>query len=400
MSSIREIRFWKIIRPLRTVFATSLGRKSQATSVLVRVTLADGHSGLGEIPTSFVLPHETVGAIGTVLGEARNALRGVEIMDSPDIHGRLRSRHGQFHMTLAGLEVALLRAALAAEGMPELHWFWRFLAKTGSEKGTFNFSSFAAGTNRQGCKSSSKVPPGGGKKSRTSPFPPIETDITVPFIPEGNLLERWLGRVARTGFGTYKVKVSGDVDADMAFVLRAREWLARRVPDADIRLDGNQGYTARTYLKMLGRLEKAKVKIELFEQPLRKDDYRGFKEIRSRSPVPVILDETCFCEADCRRIVEDRLGHGVNVKLAKSGIDQSQRIMRLARAAGLKLMIGCMTETMVGLSAGIHLAAGTGAFDYIDLDSIHLMAHGRRYGDIGLTGPRYVMEDGGCSPTR
>jgi len=54
-------------------------------------------------------------------------------------------------------------------------------------------------------------------------------------------------------------------------------------------------------------------------------------------------------------------------------------------------MIGCMTETMVGLSAGICMAAGTGAFDFVDLDSIHFLFHKAREGNITIAGPQYVL---------
>jgi len=105
----------------------------------------------------------------------------------------------------------------------------------------------------------------------------------------------------------------------------------------------------------------------------------------------VILDETVFDADACRRVIDEGLGDGVNIKVAKSGIAGSAAICKLARAAGLKLMIGCMTETMVGLSAGIYMAAGTGAFDYLDLDAAHLLFNGRRWGDITIAGPRYLF---------
>ena len=78
------------------------------------------------------------------------------------------------------------------------------------------------------------------------------------------------------------------------------------------------------------------------------------------------------------RAVEAGACHGINVKIAKSGIGESLEIVRVARKHGLKLMIGCMTETMVGLSAAIYCASGSAAFDYIDLDGIHFLHHRNR----------------------
>jgi len=349
MSRVRQIHYRKITRPTRTVFATSLGRKSTITSVLVEAALDDGVSGIGEIPTSFSFPLEAPDAIKRVLAEARSMMRGMPIEDYPGALARLRERRRDFHMTLSGLEVALFRAALASGGKSELvHW--------------------------------------GGRMRR------LETDITIPFTPGRESLGPWLDRAAVNGFRAFKVKVGGDVEGDLAFLRWVCEQLRRRIGEFTIRLDGNQGYTYRTYRRMLKGLAGAKIAIELFEQPLRWDDLAGLKRIGRGADVPVLLDETVFDADSCRRAIDEGLGDGVNIKIAKSGIAGSAEICRLVGSAGLKLMIGCMTETMVGLSAGIYLAAGTGAFDYVDLDGVHFLFFHRRWGPITIAGREYILE--------
>jgi L-alanine-DL-glutamate epimerase-like enolase superfamily enzyme len=119
--------------------------------------------------------------------------------------------------------------------------------------------------------------------------------------------------------------------------------------------------------------------------------FDGLKEIRQYRAVPVILDETIFTGEDLRRAIEENLCDGVNIKIAKSGLSESQKILAIAKGHAMKVMIGCMTETMVGLSAAIHLAAGTGAFDYIDLDSIHFLRHKNRYNTLTIDGPRFII---------
>ncbi len=336
---------------MKTLFATSLGSKSAVTSMLVEVTLSDGSVGRGETPTSFSLPHETVAAISQIFTEARTELADLPISEYPGKIAELRRPHPTFRMTVSGLEVALFRAALASQGQSE-HSHW------------------------------------GGKLRQ------LETDITIPFTTDAQVLSQWMRLVAKVGFRTYKVKVSGDVEADMTLIGRVREALDRMADMADgrkyvIRLDGNQGYTPQTYLTMVDRLQREKCEIELFEQPLPKHDFAGMKAVRPHSPMPVILDETVCDSSDCRRVIDERLGDGVNIKIAKSGIAESAAILALAKQAGLKLMLGCMTETMVGLSAALYLAAGTGAFDYLDLDSIHFLFHPRRIGSIVIDGPKY-----------
>jgi L-Ala-D/L-Glu epimerase len=351
MRRVRQIHYRTIRRPTRTVFATSLGSKSTITSLLVEVSLDDGLSGFGEVPTSFSFPLETPEAIKGVLRQARSVMRGMPIEDYPGPLAGLRESHPEFHMTLSGLEVALFRAALACGGKSEFaHW--------------------------------------GGRLKR------LETDITVPFTPGGAGLGPWLDRAADKRFNTFKVKVSGEVEADLAFLGWVSRQLGARMPEFTIRLDGNQGYTHQTYRRMLDGLAKAKIDVELFEQPLRWDDFAGLKRIRRYGDVPMILDETVFDADACRRVIDEDLGDGVNIKIAKSGIAGSAAICKLARDAGLKLMIGCMTETMVGLSAGIYFAAGSGAFDYVDLDGVHFLFARRRFGPITVAGREYILESG------
>ncbi len=349
MSRIEKIQFAATVRPMKTTFATSLGVKTCATSVIVKVILDDGNAGVGEVPTSFVLPHETVEAIKRILSQVRRRLVGCPIAEYASLIRDCHCEWPQFHMTIAGLEVALFRAWLAANGKNEFcHW---------------------------------------GVKIKK-----FETDITIPFVPQIEMLDKWLGRAIQTDFRVYKVKVSGDVEADIKFVRTIYQRLNDMLEKFVIRLDGNQGYTALSCLAMLDKCKKEKIDIELFEQPLKRDDYAGFKKLYLNSPVPIIADETVFSPEDCRKVIEEKLAHGVNIKIAKSGIADSQEILRLAKKAKLKLMIGCMTETMVGLSAAIYFAAGTDAFDYIDLDAVHFLHHKNTYDGVTIAGRYYYIK--------
>ena len=330
-----------MVKEMRTTFATSLGSKTRATSVIVKVTLDDGAVGLGEVPTSFVFPDETAEKIKQILGGVKRYALGMEIGEYQDIVKKAKKENAQFHMTCSGLEVALFRARLASEGKNEFE-YW------------------------------------GAKKNR------IETDITIPFVPGRGKLDDWLNRAVENNFRVYKVKVSGRVEEDISFLKMVWGFVEPRVEGAIIRLDGNQGYTAKSCLEMLKRCAKSGIDIELFEQPLMRGDYKGLAAIHGKTQIPVIVDETVFDYADCRRVIDNELADGINIKIAKSGIAESAKIYSAAKRARLKLMIGCMTETMVGLSAAINFAAGRGGFDYIDLDSVHFFAHGRRYGNITI----------------
>ena len=195
----------------------------------------------------------------------------------------------------------------------------------------------------------------------------------------------------RKGFAAYKLKVSGDVERDLKTVGLVQSILKEKAGDYRLRLDGNQGYTPETFLAFVDSLQGRRYAIELFEQPLRKDDFRGLAYIKERSPLPVILDESVAGIRDAQRAVDNNLGHGINIKIAKSGIAESMRILELAGRSGMKLMVGCMIETMVGLSSAIFMAAGSGAFDFMDLDAVHFLYGGNAYPGIVREGRAFIV---------
>ncbi len=346
--AIERIRFTEVTRPLKTTFATSLGSKNTMRSIIVEVRLTDGSRGLGECATSFVLPHETAERIKQILGEESSRLIGAKAGDFAGIAAALRQKYPSFPMTVSGMEIALFRAWLRYAGREERTWF-------------------------------------GGALRR------IETDITIPYTTNGSVLRSWVGAAARKGFTMYKIKVSGTKADDKRMIASVASVLDSAGIEYALRLDGNQGFSETTCLEFADYVEKKGHPVELFEQPLKKDDHRGLKEVTKRSSIPVILDETVFTARDMELAVNNNLGHGVNVKTAKSGIGESLAILELAKKSGFKLMAGCMTETMTGLSTGISMAMGTGAFDYIDLDSIHFLNHRKRYGALIVEGAGYEI---------
>jgi len=347
MSIIKSIRFYGVTRPLKITFSTSLGKKDTMRSVIVKVMLDSGLFGLGECPTSFVLKQETIPKIKEILKEASRSLINTPIVEYERKVNSLRKRYNQYPMTISGLDVALFRAYLADRHESE-HGHW------------------------------------GGRCDN------LETDITIPFLTDISSLDKWIRHTVKTGFTAFKLKISGDVREDKRHIFHVYEILKGEADVFIVRLDGNQGYTGKTFLQLIDYLTQKGYRVQLFEQPLPKTDYSGLKEIKKRSPIPVILDETVFTADDLRRVIQEDLGHGINIKIAKSGIGESLNIFSMAKTHGLKLMIGCMTETMTGLSAGIHFALGAGAFDYIDLDAVHFLHHKNRYGDIHIDGHRYV----------
>jgi L-alanine-DL-glutamate epimerase-like enolase superfamily enzyme len=355
MSRIKEIRFREAARPLRTTFATSLGSRQQLRSIIVKATLDDGAEGAGEAPTSASFKDETVEAIGRVLQEGCFRLKGVKIDEAAERLVALKAAFPAAPMAMSGLETALFRARLASDGTPE-HLYW------------------------------------GGRLSR------IETDITLPILTDKQALSSWIEAAVRKGFTAYKAKASGNLARDRETVAFIYRRLGEKMARFRLRLDGNQGYTAETFLAFVDFLQKERIEIELFEQPLPGNDFEGLAYVAGRCPMPLILDEAICSIEDARRMVDHHLGDGINIKIAKSGISESMKILELARAHGLKLMVGCMIETMVGLSAAVFLAAGAGAFDFIDLDAVHFLYGRNAYPGIDRVGSSFLIGAPGSSP--
>lgn len=164
-------------------------------------------------------------------------------------------------------------------------------------------------------------------------------------------------------YRTLKVKVGTDRDEEILAMLRQER------PDATIRVDANTGWTVQQALELLPLLER--LDIELIEQPLPPEDLDGLAEVTRSSRIPIIADESCRTAADVDKL-RGKV-HGVNIKLAKCGsIGEALRIAEAARAANMKVMLGCMIESTLGIAAAAHIAS---IADYIDLDGAALLAN-------------------------
>jgi L-Ala-D/L-Glu epimerase len=349
MITIKDISIHEVVRPLRISFATAKGKKNVMRSIIIRVTLTDGSSGLGECPTSISLSEETMQETKAVLNKLRPQLQGMSIQGYETAIRLFRKKYAEYPMTISGLEIALFRANLACKGITE-HSYW------------------------------------GGKTIK------VQTDITIPFVLDKAILLRWLNYALRKGFTTYKLKVSGNTEQDKEILSFVHDRLMNALHDFTLRLDGNEGYNRKTFRHIVDYIQRHEFKIELFEQPLAREDYQGLKEIKEFAPFPIILDETVVTGLDARRVADEGLAHGVNIKMAKSGIMESAAILAVAKKYGLQLMIGCMTETMIGLSAAICFVTGTDAFDYVDLDSVFLLYHKNKFGNLSLQGPSFAIQ--------
>lgn len=173
--------------------------------------------------------------------------------------------------------------------------------------------------------------------------------------------EEMVDKMRRHPWPVYKIKLGGA--DDLALVRHLRKHT-----DAVFRLDANEAWTFEQARRWLPALQS--LGVEFVEQPLPRtatDEYRALKRL---SPVPLVADESCQTEDDVARCAHGF--HGVNIKLMKcGGLTPARRMVAHARRLGLKVMVGCMTESSVGISAAAQLAP---LLDYADLDGALLLA--------------------------
>lgn len=163
------------------------------------------------------------------------------------------------------------------------------------------------------------------------------------------------------GWPIYKIKL-GTPD-DLAIV---RE--LRRHTQAIFRIDANTAWTADQTILFAPELKQ--LGVEFIEQPLPAGDWEGMRRVYRESALPVIADESCLVEEDVPRCAG--LFHGINIKLTKAGGQTpARRMIARARELGLKVMVGCMNESSVGISAIGQLLP---ALDYVDMDGAVLIA--------------------------
>jgi L-Ala-D/L-Glu epimerase len=158
-----------------------------------------------------------------------------------------------------------------------------------------------------------------------------------------------------------KIKLGTDRDVE---ILRT----IRDTTDREIRVDANCGWTLKQTVRMLPVLEEFGVTV--LEQPLPADQLDGLGEIRRRADIPVIADESCETAADIPPLVGKV--DGINIKLAKCGsLREAIRMIAIARAHGMTVMVGCMIESSIGITAAAHF---TPLVDIVDLDGAALLA--------------------------
>lgn len=313
-ATVRRLIVHTVDVPLVRPFITAVRRTDAITAVLVEAVDSDGRSGWGEAAASWRVTGESPASIrAAVMGPLSDAVLGSELDDVDRLADHLAAAVIQNAAARCAVECALHDLAAAASGVP----LWAHL---------------------------------GGRTNS------VTTDMTLSAASTSELIELAIGH-RDAGFRTLKLKVGAGLD-DVHSVAAVRDAVGA---DVSLRVDANQGWTARQAIDIIRDWEDASVGIELVEQPVPARNRDDLAFVTARVQTPILADEAVWTSHDLSAIIAGRMADAVNIKLAKSGgLTEARRMIALAAANDIGVLIGCMMESHVGIAAAASLAASLG----------------------------------------
>ncbi len=299
---------------------SSLGEHRAGQYVLVRVADEEHHLGLGEASVTSVWSGETqAGTIALIREVLAPLIVGADPFDTEWIGRRLDRTAFANSFAKAALEMALLDLQGQILGVP-VH---KLLGGRAS-------------------------PPEGGD-------PGIRLKFVVGAVEPEVAAERAKKMVER-GWKAIKVKVGRNPRADVDRLRAVRQAIGS---DCFLSVDANGGYTVDQAVWVASRFEK--LEVALFEQPTRRGDHASMAEVRRRSGVPIMADESVFTDQDLLAVIRAGSADVISLYPGKhGGIRPTQYLARMAEAAGIPSTIGSNLEREVATAAMAHVAVATG----------------------------------------
>lgn len=317
---ITRVTARKVEVPLETPFVVSLGTITSCETVYVKMETDEGLVGFGEGAGITFVTGETNDTVMNTIKLLEPAFLGQNPYSIEHIHRRMDEIIVRNSSAKAAIDLSLYDLMAKGANLP-LYKFLGGIADT------------------------------------------VEIDMTIGLDTPGNMAEKAAKLVAE-GYRHIKVKagVNDELDAEAIRLIR------QAAPNAHLKVDANQGWTAHRALAML-RIY-AQHGVEALEQPVPYWDLDGLQYIRERSPLPIMADEGCFSPQDASKIVRAKAADVINIKLMKcGGLYRALQINSIAEAAGINCMLGCMLESRLSIAAGAALVASHPNFIFADLDS-------------------------------
>ena len=185
------------------------------------------------------------------------------------------------------------------------------------------------------------------------------------YLDDPHVMAEKASSVVSRGFKCVKVKLGESAAADIERIRSVRERVGK---EPRIRIDANQGWSPNEAVRALKGIDAYDV--QFCEQPVRYWDWEGLRFVRERSPIPIMADESVHSPHDAIQAVRRDAVDMINIKLMKTGgILQAVSVARIADAADMNCMLGCMSETRVALTAAAHVVCSQRNVLWADLDA-------------------------------
>ena len=346
---ITDIELGMLRVPLKTPFKTALRTVDTVEDIVVLVRTDSGHTGHGEAPPTAVITGDTHGSIVEAIERhIKPRLIGQDISNLNHICGLIQNSMERNTSAKAAVEIAVYDLWGQLHGAP----LYQML--------------------------------GGGD-------PVITTDITISVDHIDKMVADSIAAVER-GFDSLKIKVGKDIGLDIERVKAIHAAVEGR---ALLRLDANQGWTAKQAVYAMHALEDAGVLLELLEQPVKAADIEGLKYVTERVHTPVMADESVFGPSQVFDLIQRRAADIINIKLMKTGgISNAVRVADIAALYGVECMIGCMLESAISVAAAVHLAvAKADAITKVDLDGPSLSQFNPVHGGVVFNESEITITD-------
>lgn len=343
---IAKIETAEVNIPLVTPFKTALRTVDSVNDIVVRITADDGQTGYGEAPPTAVITGETKGSIRCAIEEfIAPPLIGMEIENLDGIMKVLHKSMIKNTSAKAAVDMAVYDLFAKSCGKP----LYKVL---------------------------------GGSKGE------IETDLTISVNETEEMVKDSLLAIQQ-GFRILKIKVGKEGQKDVERIKAIRQAVG---PDIKLRIDANQGWSAKDAVRIIRKLEDMGIDMDLVEQPVSAHDFEGMKLVTSQVQTPILADESVFSAMDAIHIIKERAADLINIKLMKTGgIYEALKVCAIAECYEVECMIGCMLESKIAVSAAAHLAAAKGVITRADLDGPSLCSEDPYGGGPAFIGSRILM---------
>lgn len=333
--------------PLAKPFVTSRRKAASLSSAVVKITTDTGHVGYGEAPSNHSVTGDTKEAAeAAVLNYISQNLIGREISDL------------ESNMEILNSSMQCNVSAKAATDIA-LYDLWGQLYNAPLYKLL------------------------GGYKST------LKTDMTISV---GTKMVEDAIKQKDLGFDTLKIKVGTGGLKDFDTIMDISKAVGDNI---SLRIDANQGWTAKEAVRIIKKLEHSGANIEFVEQPVNARDFSGMAFVTKNTMTDIAADESVFSPKDVVDILKMEAADIINIKLIKSGgIHNAIKICNIAESFGKPCMVGSMLESDLGAVAAAHFAASQKNVKYVDLDTPFFVSGRATQGGIIYNGKNISFSKG------